>query len=592
MAIYKKINGKVEKFAENSVIDHNQLANRDQYGAHSISAIRKLPEKLTSLKNKDIEQDELIKENSDHITSNTSKINEVEQKAKGINVEQKTGSFDFTDYEGNTTNIKTGYEVDDTTIVVENNKYVVKGLDFLNSSVGSVFQDPIKADDIEKYAKDTNTKLDNIEAEDIKQNTELKKHQDNIYDLQARTKGLGGYIDAYDFGKAVPTQDELTNYALTQIPSITSKEQIFNQTKVVNLFDNNVWVLTNTPDSDPIVFEWNNKGTEAVAIANNDGIKGIVTGSYEELEGFIDINGHITINGLDKVAEKANLIKTDQTSDKYLDGSGNYSTVKTNASFNPDWNISGTTLQFVESIKADTSATPGHTYLGGVQLTDLPAKLSNAECIVQIISSTLGGKVIHLDLYSANTSPYHWTCIYWNDLTAWQPDVLEEDLPVANNGEATTENLQTIKIKDVNYQIDAGGLTILNARSDFPLSADLLEKVKANPHNYCVLDYPLGNAKIYYYTGSILQNRLSYVNSTASYSQTTQSWYLNTGNISLFNGSWNNNDGPNFNQLIILDNNTIKIVQGKTTSIGVKAESANQVISGDDITDSLTIERL
>ena len=132
------------------------------------------------------------------------------------------------------------------------------------------------------------------------QDIELKKHKDKIHDLDARTKGIGGYLNAYNFQKATPTQDELTDYALQQITGISDRTEIFNQTKVKNLFDNNIWVLTNTPDSEPPVFEWANVGTEYVNVATNDGTQGIVTGSYEELEGFIDINGHITINGLEE----------------------------------------------------------------------------------------------------------------------------------------------------------------------------------------------------------------------------------------------------------------------------------------------------
>ena len=247
MAIYKKVNGKTEKIAENSIIDHNQLANRDQYGAHSISAIRKLPEKLTALKEKDealtttdTQQQKAIEQNTTDIKACKTYIDQVAENAKKINVEEGTGSFTFTPYDGDAKVIKTGYEVDNMTITVKNDKYVVKGLDFSESSADTIFKDPIKAEDIDNYAKTTNIRLTSIEAEDTKQNTELKKHQDNIYDLQARTKGLGGYITANNFKTATPTQDELTEYALTQISNITSKEEIFNQTKVVNLYDNNV----------------------------------------------------------------------------------------------------------------------------------------------------------------------------------------------------------------------------------------------------------------------------------------------------------------------------------------------------------------
>ena len=364
MAIYKKVNGKIEKFAENNVIDHNQLANRDAYGSHSISAIRKLPERLTALKNKDAEQDALIKENADNITSNTSKISEVETKAKQIDIVENPdeGTFTFYNYgKESSKEIQSGYKPDDdtltltddkkmtlkqiyhseeltglgtekspldiknkadgTTLIIKDNKYVVNALDNPDSQSGDVFANPIHASDIETFAKNTNQNISDLNTDVSGINTKLeaiekvdKAQNDNIIDLQARTKGIGGYLNAYDFEKATPTQDELTNYALTQISNIT-KNKIFNQTKVKNLFDGNIWVLTNTPDSDPAVFEWANVGTEYINIANNDGSQGIVTGSYEELEGFIDINGHITINNLDNMVKSK--LKLNYTGDGY-----------------------------------------------------------------------------------------------------------------------------------------------------------------------------------------------------------------------------------------------------------------------------------
>jgi len=126
-----------------------------------------------------------------------------------------------------------------------------------------------------------------------------------INDLEARTKGLGGYLNAYNFG-ANPSQEALTNYAI-QDTNVLNANQIFNGTKVKNLYDDHIWALTNTPESDPAVFSWQDLGTDpAVSDANNDGIHGLITGSYEHLEGFIDLLGHLTINGLQ---EELDLIK-------------------------------------------------------------------------------------------------------------------------------------------------------------------------------------------------------------------------------------------------------------------------------------------
>ena len=127
----------------------------------------------------------------------------------------------------------------------------------------------------------------------------------------------------------------------------------------------------------------------------------------------------ITVAGVDaKVDEKLKIIKTDGRGNKYLADDGKYKDIVTNRSLNPVWKIDGTTQEFINSILADSTAVVGTSYLGGVEFTDLPTPLNNAECLVEILSSTLGSdiKVIHLDLYSATTSPYHWSTIYYTQL--------------------------------------------------------------------------------------------------------------------------------------------------------------------------------
>lgn len=103
--------------------------------------------------------------------------------------------------------------------------------------------------------------------------------------------GLGGYLNAHNFGKANPSQQELTNYALSQISNITSETQIFNGTRVKNLYDNNLWVLTNTQDTDPVVFEWANNGYDTVSTATNTSL-GVVKGGNEYVS---ILNGLITV---------------------------------------------------------------------------------------------------------------------------------------------------------------------------------------------------------------------------------------------------------------------------------------------------------
>lgn len=171
------------------------------------------------------------------------------------------------------------------------------------------------------------------------------------------------------------------------------------------------------------------------------------------------------------VKDKLEIIKTDGKGDKYLADDGVYKEVRTNRSFNDNWKINGTTLEFIQSVLADEAATVGMSFLGGVKFSDLPAGLGNAECLVEIISSTLGSdeKVIHLDLYSSDTSPYHWSTIYYKQLLdpIWQPDVLQSDvdkkldktggtisgnLSVQGNlnvdGTTVTKDTETLLVKD------------------------------------------------------------------------------------------------------------------------------------------------
>lgn len=146
---------------------------------------------------------------------------------------------------------------------------------------------------------------------------DVKNHKDiyenKIQDLYTRTNGLGGYLTGYDFGTSYPTQQELTNYAMEQIPNAIVETDIFNQTKVVNLYDNHIWILTNTQDSDPVVFEWVDKGTEAVGDANNDGLHGLITGSNKEYRGHIEADGTISVNGLESKLDELDQKDADAT---------------------------------------------------------------------------------------------------------------------------------------------------------------------------------------------------------------------------------------------------------------------------------------
>jgi hypothetical protein len=72
--------------------------------------------------------------------------------------------------------------------------------------------------------------------------------------------GSGGFIPPYDFGVAEPTQSAFTNYAMNYVfgsdATNHSGTELFNGTKVQNLFDKRVWQLANTPNTVPAIFSW------------------------------------------------------------------------------------------------------------------------------------------------------------------------------------------------------------------------------------------------------------------------------------------------------------------------------------------------
>lgn len=229
MAIYKKINNKDIKVAENSIIDHSQLTNRDGYNAHPISAIRNLPEKLTDLKNRSIENSEAIQQNSkaisdnaDAIRSNTSSIDNlntalnnvsdaldreiikradddtaIQNKAKGISLtaqvdasDNPTGKLLFKDYDGVTTEVQGGFLPDDDTIELTNNKLALKKVYVDSDTIigdGSSSVDKLNA----KAIKDINGTITVSDIVDMNQ------------EIQA-IEGRGGYLRPYDFETTSP----------------------------------------------------------------------------------------------------------------------------------------------------------------------------------------------------------------------------------------------------------------------------------------------------------------------------------------------------------------------------------------------------
>ena len=366
MAIVKEIDGKKKVIADQSVVDHSQLTGTQAYGAHPISAIRKLPEKLHALKEKDEELSNRITAHDEEVDAIVEKVNETLdtivntadalaqkvdssiEKSQGIKLEEDAenkGRLVFTDYEGNQTSVQGGFLTDNETIELNSENLItlkkvfiddtligdgrngsaigIKNLpdeqsiktDLDNNKIFAVgIKDTLSGDlidstyihgiesNISDNAQETNENLDKINTEiegikavDTKQNADLVDIKQTMNALH----GTGGYLAAYNFKTNKPTQEQLTEYALSQIPNISSATEIWNGTRVKNLSDNHLWVLNNTQDTDPVVFEWIDNGLDTVHTATNDTL-GVVMGSTEDFEASIDLNGHITINGLDE----------------------------------------------------------------------------------------------------------------------------------------------------------------------------------------------------------------------------------------------------------------------------------------------------
>jgi hypothetical protein len=116
--------------------------------------------------------------------------------------------------------------------------------------------DEVHGWDINDFVEGGPNGIDNIPIMELADRTVYLKNQ-----VEA-LNDHGGYLTAYDFRKANPTQDELTTYALQQIGE-TDPLLIWNGTRIKNMFNGHIWILNNTPDSDPAIFEWVDIGSNA-----------------------------------------------------------------------------------------------------------------------------------------------------------------------------------------------------------------------------------------------------------------------------------------------------------------------------------------
>jgi len=132
---------------------------------------------------------------------------------------------------------------------------------FIELNAEPVWKDKVKGYALGSWVQGGANGVDNVPIKDLADRTEfLKKEIDTVIGLSP-----GGFLDANDFGAENPDQQMLTDYALSKIGG-TDPLRIWNGTRVKNLFDNSIWILTNTPDTEPPIFEWTNNGPDIVVV--------------------------------------------------------------------------------------------------------------------------------------------------------------------------------------------------------------------------------------------------------------------------------------------------------------------------------------
>ena len=334
MTLIKVINGQKHIIAEKNITDHNKLDNRNARDCHPISAIIDLPEKINDLKTKDTELETKIDEL-------TQKINNEKFQAKKIDiVENSDNTFTFTNYGAESSKrIQAGFLPDNDTITLTDDKKVTLNKvytypqfvgDGTKDNPISILTDPqtivpnsdnvLQAigvhagvdgvllsgeyiyNEFTELNKDIGDLTNQINSDFTNLTNKDNEQDQKIIKLQNKVLGIGGYLTAYNFKKATPTQTELTKYAKQQL-SLTDETKIPDQTRVKNLHDNVVWILNNHSIDGQVTFNWVSDGKDVVGLASNTEA-GIVLGSNEDYQGSIDVNGHISINGLQEYMTK------------------------------------------------------------------------------------------------------------------------------------------------------------------------------------------------------------------------------------------------------------------------------------------------
>ena len=310
--IVKYVNGEKKIIAEKSIIDHSQLSGKEAYGCHPISAIRNLPEKLHSLKEKQTDfETQLSLVTPTRMNEFNSRLTNAITAASGIALTEENGLLTFKDYAGSSTSFRSGHLVDNDTVQIitdenEVEKLALKkvytdetitglGIESSPLSIATVKAeidgrlDTLESNDtsFENEMTELNSTISAINIKDEEQDASIQSLRNTINAIQ----GIGGYLTANTFG-ANPSQNDLFNYAIQELG--IAKESLPDGLKVKNLTDNIIWIL-NTELATPA---WINNGIESIAIASSE-TAGIVKSSDELYQIAVnDTIGTMYVNGL------------------------------------------------------------------------------------------------------------------------------------------------------------------------------------------------------------------------------------------------------------------------------------------------------
>ena len=319
MGIVKKISGKEQEIANKSIIDHSQLSNRDAYGAHPISAIRKLPEKLSKLQS-NIEEEARIREEEvarldnrvdEEIANRVEADNELQANinaeeaariAKDAEIERKArqiklvedqvnkGKLLFTNYDNQTSSLQGGFLPDeDTLTLTENNEMTVKQLYVDGTTIIGTGSRPFSAH-IEDKQIDSST-ITSFELDALKfiENCHsLNYHIKNGAEVQLQ------YINIEETGELETTTTDDTLH-ITKLPGVilvdgTLDIQSSGYWKVVNIDaissqDDLGLTFEGTPAiGDILSFTLYTSENELKAIAIEDTISKITPSDVRELQ--------------------------------------------------------------------------------------------------------------------------------------------------------------------------------------------------------------------------------------------------------------------------------------------------------------------